>query len=49
MKGVIRFGEVQVMSAGTGAEHSEMNTSQKDETKTLQLWVFTDKEGVTPR
>lgn len=48
-EGVIRFGEVQVMSAGTGVEHSEMNASQKDEAKTLQLWAFPDKEGVTPR
>ncbi|MFV8466668.1 pirin family protein [Flavobacterium sp. LB1P62] len=48
-EGVIRFGEVQVMSAGTGVEHSEMNASQKDNAKTLQLWVFPDKEGVTPR
>jgi len=48
-EGVIRFGEVQVMSAGTGIEHSEMNASQNDTAKTLQLWVFPDKEGVTPR
>lgn len=48
-EGVIRFGEVQVMSAGTGVEHSEMNASQKENAKTLQLWVFPDKEGVTPR
>ena len=48
-EGVIRFGEVQVMSAGTGIEHSEMNVSQNDTAKTLQLWVFPDKEGVTPR
>ena len=48
-EGVIGFGEVQVMSAGTGVEHSEMNASQKDEAKTLQLWVFPDTENVTPR
>ena len=48
-EGVIGFGEVQVMSAGSGVEHSEMNASQKDEAKTLQLWVFPDKEEVTPR
>lgn len=48
-EGVIRFGEVQVMSAGTGVEHSEMNASQKDQAKTLQLWVFPDKENVAPR
>ena len=48
-EGVIGFGEVQVMSAGSGVEHSEMNASQKDEAKTLQLWVFPDTENVTPR
>ena len=48
-EGVIRFGEVQVMSAGTGIQHSEMNASQNDTAKTLQLWVFPDKEDVIPR
>lgn len=48
-EGVIRFGEVQVMSAGTGIQHSEMNASQNDTAKTLQLWVFPDEEDVTPR
>ena len=48
-EGVIRFGEVQVMSAGTGIKHSEMNASQNDTAKTLQLWVFPDEEDVTPR
>ncbi len=46
---VVRFGEVQVMSAGTGIEHSEMNASQNEQAKTLQLWVFPDRQDVTPR
>ncbi len=46
---VVRFGEVQVMSAGTGIEHSEMNPSQTEPAKTLQLWVFPEKQNVTPR
>jgi quercetin 2,3-dioxygenase len=45
----VRFGEVQVMSAGTGIKHSEMNASQTEKAKTLQLWIFPDKENVTPR
>jgi quercetin 2,3-dioxygenase len=45
----VRFGEVQVMSAGTGITHSEMNASQTDPAKTLQLWIFPDKENVAPR
>ena len=48
-EGVIRFGEIQVMSAGTGVQHSEMNASQNEQSKTLQLWVFPDKEDVKPR
>ena len=46
---VVRFGEVQVMSAGTGIEHSEMNASATEQAKTLQLWIFSEKENVTPR
>jgi redox-sensitive bicupin YhaK (pirin superfamily) len=45
----VRFGEVQVMSAGTGVQHSEMNASHTEQAKTLQLWIFPEKENVTPR
>lgn len=45
----VRFGEVQVMSAGTGIQHSEMNASDTEEAKTLQLWIFPEKDNVTPR
>lgn len=45
----VRFGEVQVMSAGTGVTHSEMNASETDRAKTLQLWIFPETENVTPR
>lgn len=48
-KGIIGFGEVQVMSAGSGIEHSEMNASQNEDAKTLQLWVFPDTKNVNPR
>lgn len=48
-EGVIGFGEIQVMSAGTGISHSEMNASEKERAKTLQLWVFPEKEDVEPR
>lgn len=46
---VITPGEVQVMSAGTGIEHSEYNHSTEHETKLLQIWVFPDKQDVNPR
>ena len=45
----VRFGEVQVMSAGTGIQHSEMNASETDQAKTLQIWIFPEKDNVTPR
>ncbi|MBK8699692.1 MAG: pirin family protein [Saprospiraceae bacterium] len=46
---VIQHGEIQVMSAGTGVQHSEFNNSNKDVVKTLQIWIFPNKENVTPR
>ncbi len=45
----VKFGEVQVMSAGTGIQHSEMNASETDEAKTLQIWIFPEKDNVEPR
>lgn len=48
-EGIIKFGEIQVMSAGTGVQHSEFNASQSEPLKLLQLWVFPEKNGVTPR
>ena len=41
----VKFGEVQVMSAGTGIEHSEMNASKTERAKTLQLWIFPEKDN----
>lgn len=46
---VIRHGEVQVMSAGTGILHSEFNGSSTEETNLLQIWVLTAKPDATPR
>ncbi len=48
-KEVIRQGDVQVMSAGTGIYHSEYNKNSDQELKLLQIWVFPNKKGVEPR
>ena len=46
---VIREGEIQVMSAGTGITHSEYNPNTDREGKFLQIWVFPREKGVEPR
>jgi quercetin 2,3-dioxygenase len=46
---VIRHGEVQVMSAGTGIFHSEYNKNEDRKVKFLQIWVFPNKTNVRPR
>ena len=48
-QGTIETGEIQVMSAGTGITHSEMNGDANEPVKFLQIWVIPDKMGVTPR
>ena len=46
---LLKPGELQVMTAGTGITHSEMNASREEPVKFLQIWVITDAEGHTPR
>ena len=47
--GVIRPGEVQVMSAGSGIAHAEYNHSQDDPLHLLQLWILPRTRGRKPR
>lgn len=48
-KEVIKHGDIQVMSAGTGIHHSEYNANREKPVKLLQIWVFPNKRNVTPR
>ncbi|TQD39152.1 pirin family protein [Haloflavibacter putidus] len=47
-EGVLETGQVQVMSAGTGIEHNEVNPSVMQETNILQLWVLPKEQDIKP-
>jgi len=46
---VIESGEVQVMSAGNGIQHSEFNADTNEPINLLQIWVMPEKRNITPR
>jgi redox-sensitive bicupin YhaK (pirin superfamily) len=46
---VIRHGDIQVLSAGSGISHSEYNRNKDKQTRFLQIWVFPNKQNVQPR
>lgn len=47
--GVIKHGDIQVMSAGTGIRHSEYNKNSDAPVRLLQIWIIPDAQNVTPR
>jgi len=47
--GIIQAGDVQIMSAGTGVQHSEANESATDPVTLFQLWVFPKEKNISPR
>ncbi len=48
-EGIIKAGDVQIMSAGTGVEHSEANASATDPVTLFQVWLFPKQKNITPR
>ena len=47
--GVIKAGDIQIMSAGTGVQHSEFNASKTEPVTLFQVWVFPKERNIKPR
>lgn len=48
-EGIIQAGDIQIMSAGTGVQHSEANESKTDPVTLFQVWVFPKERNIKPR
>jgi quercetin 2,3-dioxygenase len=48
-QGIIKAGDVQIMSAGTGVQHSEANASATEPVTLFQIWVFPKERNIKPR
>lgn len=47
--GVIKAGDIQIMSAGSGVQHSEFNASKTEEATLFQVWIFPKLRNIKPR
>lgn len=47
--GIIKAGDVQIMSAGSGVQHSEMNASAAEAVTLFQVWIFPKERNIEPR
>ncbi len=48
-EGVIQAGDIQIMSAGTGVQHSEANASATEPVTLFQVWIFSKERNIKPR
>ncbi|MBK7308350.1 MAG: pirin family protein [Chitinophagaceae bacterium] len=48
-EGIIKAGDIQIMSAGSGVQHSEANASATDSATLFQIWVFPKDRNIKPR
>ncbi len=48
-EGVIQAGDIQIMSAGTGVQHSEANASATESVTLFQVWIFPKERNIKPR
>ena len=48
-QGIIKAGDIQIMSAGKGVQHSEANASKTDPVTLFQVWIFPKKNNIDPR
>lgn len=48
-QGIIKAGDIQIMSAGSGVQHSEANASATDPVTLFQVWIFPKERNIKPR
>lgn len=48
-EGIIKAGDIQIMSAGTGVQHSEANASATEPVTLFQVWIFPKERNIKPR